>query len=96
MVSVKRREEGSGLARHAAGVRPEEEVPAHPGDSRRTVRDYGPTFAAEIQLYAAAGYVVLYVNPRGSTGYGEAFAQAINGNYPGPDYDDLMAVWTRR
>jgi dipeptidyl aminopeptidase/acylaminoacyl peptidase len=53
--------------------------------------DYGPTFAAEIQLYAAAGYVVLYVNPRGSTGYGEAFAQAINGNYPGPDYDDLMA-----
>lgn len=53
--------------------------------------DYGPTFAAEIQLYAAAGYVVLYVNPRGSTGYGQAFAQLINGNYPGPDYDDLMA-----
>lgn len=53
--------------------------------------DYGPTFAAEIQLYAAVGYVVLYVNPRGSTGYGEAFAQAISGDYPGPDYDDLMA-----
>jgi acylaminoacyl-peptidase len=53
--------------------------------------DYGPTFAAEIQLYAAAGYVVLYLNPSGSTGYGEAFAQAINGDYPGPDYDDLMA-----
>src|SRR5262249_47283518 len=40
--------------------------------------DYGPYFAAEVQLYAAAGYVVLYTNPRGSTGYGEAFAQLIN------------------
>jgi acylaminoacyl-peptidase len=53
--------------------------------------DYGPYFAAEMQLYAAAGYVVLYTNPRGSTGYGEAFAQLINHKYPGPDFDDLMA-----
>jgi dipeptidyl aminopeptidase/acylaminoacyl peptidase len=53
--------------------------------------DYGPSFSAEIQLYAAAGYVVLYTNPRGSTGYGEAFAQLINHAYPGNDYDDLMS-----
>jgi len=53
--------------------------------------EYGPYFTAEIQLYAAAGYVVLYTNPRGSTGYGEAFAQLINHNYPGNDYDDLMS-----
>jgi dipeptidyl aminopeptidase/acylaminoacyl peptidase len=53
--------------------------------------NYGERFSAEIQLYAAAGYVVLYINPRGSTGYGEEFAQLINGNYPGNDYDDLMA-----
>jgi acylaminoacyl-peptidase len=53
--------------------------------------NYGERFSAEIQLYAAAGYVVLYTNPRGSTGYGEEFAQLINGNYPGNDYDDLMA-----
>jgi dipeptidyl aminopeptidase/acylaminoacyl peptidase len=53
--------------------------------------NYGERFSAEIQLYAAAGYVVLYTNPRGSTGYGEEFAQLINGNYPGYDYDDLMA-----
>jgi acylaminoacyl-peptidase len=53
--------------------------------------NYGERFSAEMQLYAAAGYVVLYTNPRGSTGYGEAFAQLINGNYPGNDYDDLMA-----
>ncbi|MFB3077617.1 MAG: prolyl oligopeptidase family serine peptidase, partial [Lysobacterales bacterium] len=53
---------------------------------------YGPHFAAELQLYAAAGYVVLYVNPRGSTSYGEAFANAIHHNYPSEDYDDLMSA----
>lgn len=53
---------------------------------------YGPLFATDDQLYAAAGYVVLYVNPRGSTGYGEAFANGINHNYPGLDYDDLMSA----
>jgi acylaminoacyl-peptidase len=53
--------------------------------------DYGPYFTAEIQLFAAAGYVVLYTNPRGSTSYGEAFSQLINGDYPGNDYDDLIS-----
>lgn len=52
--------------------------------------DYGPRFAPEIQLYAARGYVVLYANPRGSTGYGQEFAQLIHHDYPGRDYDDLM------
>ncbi|HBM83389.1 MAG TPA: peptidase S9 family protein, partial [Halieaceae bacterium] len=53
--------------------------------------NYGPRFAAELQLFAAAGYVVLYVNPRGSTSYGEEFANLIHHNYPGEDYDDLMS-----
>jgi len=53
--------------------------------------DYGDRFAAEIQLYAAAGYVVFYANPRGSTGYGEEFGNLIHHNYPGQDYDDLMS-----
>ena len=53
--------------------------------------NYGPRFSAEVQLYAAAGYVVLYTNPRGSTSYGKAFGNAIHKNYPGPDYGDLMA-----
>lgn len=53
--------------------------------------NYGPRFAAEIQLFAAAGYVVLYINPRGSTSYGEEFANLIHHNYPGEDYDDLMS-----
>lgn len=52
---------------------------------------YSPWFAAEIQLYASAGYVVLYANPRGSTSYGEEFANLIHHNYPGEDYDDLMS-----
>lgn len=43
------------------------------------------------QNFAANEFVVLYVNPRGSTGYGTAFSGAIDHNYPGPDYDDLMA-----
>lgn len=52
---------------------------------------YGPHFAAELQLYAAAGNVVLYTNPRGSTSYGYEFANLIHHNYPGQDYDDLMS-----
>lgn len=52
---------------------------------------YGPQFSAEVQLYATAGYVVLYANPRGSTSYGDAFANEIHHNYPSQDYDDLMA-----
>lgn len=54
--------------------------------------NYGDRFAAEIQLYAAAGYVVLYINPRGSTSYGKEFANLIHHNYPGQDYDDLMSA----
>jgi acylaminoacyl-peptidase len=53
--------------------------------------NYGPRFAAEMQLYAAAGYVVLYTNPRGSTSYGEEFGNLIHHAYPGQDYDDLMS-----
>ncbi|RXS43052.1 S9 family peptidase [Idiomarina sp. 29L] len=52
--------------------------------------NYGPRFAAEIQLFAAAGYVVLYTNPRGSTSYGADFANEIHHNYPSDDYNDLM------
>jgi dipeptidyl aminopeptidase/acylaminoacyl peptidase len=53
---------------------------------------YGPTFSSDFQLYAAAGYVVVYANPRGSTSYGEEFANLIHHDYPGHDYEDLMSV----
>lgn len=52
---------------------------------------YGPHFSAEVALFAAAGNVVLYTNPRGSSSYGKEFAQTIHHNYPSQDYDDLMS-----
>ena len=51
---------------------------------------YSGRFNFQYQVYAANGFVVLYTNPRGSTGYGEAFSQAINRAYPSVDYLDLM------
>ena len=42
------------------------------------------------ELFAANGYVVVMVNFHGSTGYGQKFIDAINGNWGGPPYDDLM------
>lgn len=53
--------------------------------------NYGSRFSAEVQMFAAAGYVVLYTNPRGSTSYGEEFGNLIHHNYPSQDYDDLMS-----
>lgn len=53
---------------------------------------YGPAFSTDDQLYAAAGYVVVYANPRGSTSYGEEFANLIHHDYPSHDYDDLMSA----
>ena len=51
---------------------------------------YGVSFQHEMQIQAARGYVVLYMNPRGSTGYGEEFGNIIHTHYPGDDFKDLM------
>jgi dipeptidyl aminopeptidase/acylaminoacyl peptidase len=51
---------------------------------------FGYTFTHEFDWMATKGYVVLYVNPRGSTSYGQDFANIIQHNYPGDDYKDLM------
>jgi dipeptidyl aminopeptidase/acylaminoacyl peptidase len=42
------------------------------------------------ELFAANGYVVIMINPRGSTGYGQAFIDQINGDWGGKPYIDLM------
>ena len=42
------------------------------------------------QLLAANGYVVVMINPRGSTGYGQAFVDGVNGDWGGKPYIDLM------
>lgn len=56
---------------------------------------YGPHFSTDNQLYASAGFAVLSPNPRGSTSYGQAFAEGIDKNYPGNDYHDLMSIVDR-
>jgi dipeptidyl aminopeptidase/acylaminoacyl peptidase len=52
---------------------------------------YGIGFNYGWQEHAANGYVILYTNPRGSTGYGSKFGNEIMRAYPSKDYDDLMA-----
>src|SRR5688572_10445840 len=44
------------------------------------------------QVFAAAGYVVVMPNPRGSTGYGQRFTDEVSGDWGGKVYDDLMTV----
>jgi len=52
---------------------------------------YGYGFLHEMQLLAAAGHVVLFTNPRGSSGYGRGFALAVRGDWAGKDSLDIMA-----
>ncbi|MEL6671854.1 MAG: S9 family peptidase [Bacteroidota bacterium] len=54
------------------------------------ISNYGDRFSPEVQLYASAGFVVFYPNPRGSTSYGEEFGNLLYHNYPGDDYHDVM------
>ncbi len=56
------------------------------------ISNYGRWFGADVQLSAAAGYVVLYTNPRGSTGYGAEFGNLLYHDFPGHDYDDMMSA----
>ena len=51
----------------------------------------GPTFNAKAQAYANHGFAVLMVNYRGSTGYGQAFADAIFGDQNGGEAKDVLA-----
>lgn len=53
---------------------------------------YGWAMMHELQLLAAQGFAVLYTNPRGSRGYGEAHTAAIRGDWGGADYRDVMAA----
>ncbi|PYE50335.1 S9 family peptidase [Paenibacillus barcinonensis] len=51
---------------------------------------YAGTFSHEMQTLLADGYAVLWINPRGSIGYGQNFARACRGDFAGGDYRDLM------
>ncbi|MFP4228466.1 MAG: prolyl oligopeptidase family serine peptidase [Salinivenus sp.] len=54
------------------------------------ITSYGPHFSPELQLYAAAGYVVFYPNFRGRTGYGAEFANLLKDDFSGGEYPDIM------
>ena len=77
---------------HPPGFDPDEQYPLLLEIHGGPVSNYGDRFAAEFQLYATAGFVVVYSNPRGSTGYGEEFGDLLYHNYPGNDYDDLISA----
>jgi dipeptidyl aminopeptidase/acylaminoacyl peptidase len=66
-------------------------VLVHGGPSSAFSADYF-WFNAWAQILVAHGYAVLLVNPRGSTGYGEAFVAANRGDWGGGDYKDVMAA----
>jgi dipeptidyl aminopeptidase/acylaminoacyl peptidase len=53
---------------------------------------HGPTPWLEMLALADAGIHVLAANPRGSAGYGEAFARAVHGRWGEPDGEDLLAL----
>ncbi|MEL7833432.1 S9 family peptidase [Fodinibius sp. Rm-B-1B1-1] len=69
---------------------PNKEYPLVVENHGGPISNYGDRFSPEIQLYASAGYVVFYPNPRGSTGYGEEFGNLLYHDYPGDDYHDVM------
>ncbi|MBV9300733.1 MAG: S9 family peptidase [Acidobacteriaceae bacterium] len=50
------------------------------------------TYRWNAQVFAAAGYVVIMPNPHGSVGYGQSFTDAVNGDWGGRPYDDIMAT----
>ena len=54
--------------------------------------DDGPYWSSEYQLFASAGYVVIYVNYRGSTSYGSAFSEPANHDFPGVAYNDVISL----
>ena len=75
-----------------AGVVPGRRYPALLNIHGGPHAQYGHGFFDEFQVYAGAGYAVIYTNPRGSQGYGEAFTQAVIGDWGGGDYADVMAA----
>lgn len=73
---------------------------AHPGGKLPLIlyihggphTQYGWAMMHEFQLLASRGFAILYTNPRGSRGYGEAHTAAIRGDWGGADYRDLAAA----
>ena len=84
--------EVDGWVMRPAGFVPGQRYPALVNIHGGPHAQYGHGFFDEFQVYAGAGYAVIYANPRGSQGYGEAFTQAVVGDWGGGDYADVMAA----
>ncbi|SHJ66520.1 S9 family peptidase [Alicyclobacillus tolerans] len=52
---------------------------------------YSYSFFHEFQYLVSQGYALVFVNPRGSVGYGQKFADAVQGDYGGQDMQDILA-----
>jgi dipeptidyl aminopeptidase/acylaminoacyl peptidase len=55
------------------------------------VAQYDHSYSFTAQLFAANGYVVLLINPRGSSGYGQAFSEALFADWGNKDFEDVIA-----
>lgn len=81
-----------------AGYEPGEKYPALLSIHGGPFSQYGNQFFDEFQVYCGAGYAVVYANPRGSSGYSQAWGRAIRGSgatgagWGSVDYEDCMAV----
>ena len=73
-----------------AGYQPGRRYPALLNVHGGPATQYGYNFFDEFQVYAGAGYAVIFCNPRGSQGYGESFTRAVRGDWGGGDYEDVM------
>jgi len=51
---------------------------------------HGFTYFHQMQLLSAAGFAVLYTNPRGSSGFGKTFTKSVQGDYGGKDMHDIL------
>lgn len=90
-------EASDGAEVHAWVLKPHAHNPARKGPALLAIHggphtQYGWTFFHEFQVLAAAGYTVVYSNPRGSKGYGEEFCAAIRGDWGNKDWLDVQAV----
>ena len=74
-----------------AGFQPGRKYPALLNVHGGPATQYGHTFFDEFQVYAGAGYGVIFTNPRGSQGYGEDFMRAVLEDWGNNDYLDVIA-----
>jgi dipeptidyl aminopeptidase/acylaminoacyl peptidase len=80
-----------GWVLHPTGFQPSQKYPLILSMHGGPHGAYGFSFNAELQMLAGHGYVVLYTNPRGSTGYGESFGNVIQHRWPGDDIKDVLS-----